>query len=159
MKNIVIAALTSIVLCGFSVSISADDHGVKTEKQAKNAVMFRKAVLQLVRSNMGPLGAMAKGDIPYNEDVMQVNALRIEQLGTMMEDYFKADTTAFEVNTDAKDSIWTNFDDFAAKTNNMVTAAQALQDVVSEGQKDNYRRAIGQLGSTCKACHDEYKAD
>lgn len=155
MSGIAIVALSVL----FAAQTHADDHGVKSEKQANNVVEFRKALLQLVRSNMGPLGAMAKGNIPYDPEVMSVNALRIEQLGLMLEDYFIPDTTKFDVDTGAKAKIWDNFDDFAAKANDMVSAAQALQEVVAEGDEGNYRSAIGKIGGTCKGCHDEYKED
>mgnify|MGYP000692650075 FL=1 len=70
-----------------------------SEKQANTAVQFRQAVLQLVRSNMGPLGAMAKGQIDYDAEVMRVNAMRIEQLSLMMGDYFELDTRKFSLDT------------------------------------------------------------
>ena len=76
-----------------------------SEKQANTAVQFRQAVLQLVRSNMGPLGAMAKGQIDYDAEVMRVNAMRIEQLSLMMGDYFELDTRKFSVKTEAADAI------------------------------------------------------
>ncbi|MGB3725903.1 MAG: cytochrome c [Glaciecola sp.] len=130
-----------------------------SEKQAKTAVTFRKSVLQLVRANMGPLGAMAKGNIPMDAEVIAKNANRIEFLGNMMHDYFALDTSAYKLDTDAKSNIWSNHEDFSAKTNDMVVAAANLQALVANNEEGDYRRGIGALGGTCKACHDEYKQD
>lgn len=130
-----------------------------SQKQADTAVQFRKAVLQLVRSNMGPLGGMAKGQIDYDADVMSKNAMRIEQLAMMMDDYFALDTRKFTVKTDAANTIWEQMDDFSAKSKDMVDAAASLKAIALAKDEANYRKAIGSLGATCKACHDEYKVD
>ena len=130
-----------------------------SEKQANTAVQFRKAVLQLVRSNMGALGGMAKGKIEYNADVMNTNAMRIEQLALMMGDYFETDTRKFDVKTDADDAIWEQMEDFNSKIQDMVGAAENLQKIALAKDEANYRKTIGALGSTCKACHDKFKTD
>jgi cytochrome c556 len=153
-KIIIISALACLISAGSVVAQEA-----KSEKQANNAVKFRQSIFQLVRSNMGPLGGMAKGQIPFNEQTMEVNGQRIEQLGLMIEDYFALDTTPIDVKTGAKDSIWKNRDDFNSKAMDMVKAAQALQLVAKSKDESNYRKAIGAVGATCKACHDDYKKD
>ena len=108
MKTTSIILLTA--LCSASAAftfspdaISAELKKASNEKQAATAITFRKSLLQLVRSNMGPLGAMAKGNIPMDADVIALNASRIEFLGDMIHEYFALDTTAFSIETDAKD--------------------------------------------------------
>jgi cytochrome c556 len=151
--------ITLVVLTSLCISSAALANPVSSEKQANTAVQFRQAILQLVRSNMGPMGAMAKGDIPYDAQVMELNSLRIEQLGLMMEDYFVADTRAFDIETGALDTIWDNQADFNQKAQNMVDAAIKVREVASANATDDFRKAIGALGATCKACHDDYKKD
>ena len=159
---VLIVTSCSLLLGAITASSGALASEVKqasSEKQAATAVTFRKSVLQLVRSNMGPLGAMAKGNIPMNADVIALNAQRIEFLADMMHDYFALDTRAFDVKTDAKDDVWKNHADFTNKTNDMVTAAANLQTIVANNQESDFRKGIGALGATCKACHDDYKKD
>ncbi|WP_100658378.1 c-type cytochrome [Alteromonas flava] len=148
-----------IAALSFTVSSTVSAEMAANERQAANAVKFRQALLQLVRSNMRPLGGMAKGQIPFDTEVMQTNAVRLEQLGMMMPDYFALNTTAFELDTGALPKIWDNMDDFNAKSAEMVSAAQALQTAVASGDEGAYRKAIGGVGATCKGCHDSYKAD
>ncbi|MFQ3249934.1 MAG: cytochrome c556 [Glaciecola sp.] len=151
--------LISLVLAASLTVPSAFAKEANSQKQADTAVQFRQAVLQLVRSNMGPLGAMAKGQIEYDAEVMNKNALRIEQLATMMDDYFALDTRKFEVKTEASDKIWEEMEDFSSKSHDMINAAANLQKVATAKDVDNYRKAIGDLGATCKACHDKFKID
>ena len=108
---------------------------------------------------MGPLGGMAKGAIPYDQDVMQTNALRMKQLAEMLPDYLATDTRKFDVNTEAKDSIWENFSDVEKKAMALKDAALNLEQIAQAGDESAYREAIGNVGSTCKGCHDDYKAD
>jgi cytochrome c556 len=151
--------LSAVAILATFLTASAIAKEASSEKQAKTSTEFRQAILQLVRSNMGPLGGMAKGQIPYDADAMQKYGLRIQQLGSMMPDYFETDTRKFSVKTEAANDIWENMADFNAKTQDMVDAAKSLQSIAAEGDEAKFRAAIGSLGSTCKACHDKYKTD
>lgn len=130
-----------------------------SEKHAEAAVEYRQSLFQLVKSNMGPLGGMAKGAIPYDEKVMMTNAVRLEQLADMMVDYLAVDTRKFNVETGAKDAIWENFPNVKEKVSALKTAAANLQSVVEAGDESEYRSAIGNVGASCKSCHDDYKKD
>lgn len=160
MKKLTNAILFTAMVSGFSVApamVSAEE--AKSERQAANAVQFRQSLLQLVRSNLGPLGAMAKGQIPYDTEVMSTNAMRLEQLSLMLPDYFKTDTTGFSVETEALPKIWNSMDDFLGKNNDLTVAAKALKLAAQSGDDGQYRAAIGAVGATCKGCHDSYKKD
>lgn len=131
----------------------------KSEKQALNAIQFRQALLQLTRSNVGALGAMAKGVIPYDTAVMQTKGMRLEQLSLMMEDYFRTDTSNFKLGTDALPVIWEQPEDFKSKIDNLTQAAKNLQQVAASDNESQYQAAIGGVMKTCKGCHDTYKAE
>lgn len=155
-KAIIAAATAGVVV---STSVAADVTEASSEKHAKAATQYRQAVFQLVRSNMGPLGGMAKGALPFDESVMEINAVRLEQLADMMGDYLSVDTRKFDVETGAKDKIWDNFSDVETKVMALKTAAQGLQAAVKAGDESAYRGAIGKIGASCKSCHDDYKKD
>lgn len=155
-KTMIVAAAVSAVMSG---SVMADVKEASSEKHAKAATQYRQAVFQLVRSNMGPLGGMAKGALPFDESVMETNAVRLEQLADMMGDYLAVDTRKFDVETGAKDEIWENFSDVEEKVMALKTAAQGLQAAVNAGDESAYRGAIGKIGASCKSCHDDYKKD
>lgn len=140
-------------------SIAAYAEPAKSEKQARAAAKFRQSIFQLVRSNMGPLGGMAKGHIPFDAAKMEKNAMRMEQLGLMMADYLAVDTREFKVDTEALDKIWENPEDFDSKIQDFINATQHLQVVAKSGDESRYKAAIGGIGRTCKGCHDNYKAE
>jgi cytochrome c556 len=160
MKSLNKAIITATTCMAFSsVAVAADVTPAMSEKHAKAATQYRQAIFQLVKSNMGPLGGMAKGALPFDESVMQTNAVRLEQLATMMGDYLSVDTREHNVDTGAKDAIWENFSDVETKIAALKSAAQGLQTAVEDGDKSAYRNAIGKIGASCKSCHDDYKKD
>ncbi len=60
--------------------------------------------------------------------------------------------------TQAKDSIWANPQDFAKKANDFNQAAKAFSVAAADGDAGQVKTAYGNLGKTCKACHDDYKS-
>jgi cytochrome c556 len=155
MKKIVMGLIAASVIASFSVAAEP----AKSIKQAKNVVEFRQALLQLVRSNVGVLGGMAKGVVPMNADVIALKGMRLEQLSLMMEDYFKMDTRGFNVGTDALDKIWENQNDFKAKIDGLTKASINLQNAAKSGDESQFKPAIGAIFKSCKGCHDDYKAE
>ena len=131
----------------------------KSAKQAKAVTEYRQAILKLVKSNVGALGAMNKGAIPFNAQTLQTNAVRLEQLSLMLEDYFATDTTGFDVDTAALDKIWANQADYKNKINALTVAATNLNKVATAGDTSKFKPAIGQVFKSCKGCHDNYKED
>lgn len=162
-SSIVLAATVASISAGavlYSPATTATEIvKASSKKQAETVTKYRKSLLQLVRSNMSPLGAMAKGKIPMDADVIALNASRIEFLANMMQDYFATDTTNHSVDTNADDDIWDEYDDFTSKANDLVSAAAKLQELVANKQTKDFRKGIGAIGASCKACHDDYKED
>ncbi len=149
-----------VLSCASALTMSsAMAEPAKSAKHAKDATEYRQALLQLIKSNVGALGAMNKGAIPMDANKLQTNSLRIEQLSLMLEDYFATDTSGFEVETAALAKIWQNKQDFNGKINDLTAAAQNLNQVAKAGKTAQFKPAIGQVFKSCKACHDNYKAD
>lgn len=157
MKPLIKTLLTIIPVLGIGSTLVAAE--ASSDRQAGEAAEFRQALLQLVRSNVGPLGAMAKGHIPFDTEVMKKNGMRIEQLSKMMPDYFMLDTRKFDIKTDAKPEIWDNMDDFSSKIGDLQSAAANLQQASMSTDEAEYKKAVGMLLKSCKSCHDEYKKD
>ena len=61
--------------------------------------------------------------------------------------------------TGAKPAIWENPQDFAAKGNDFHRAAQALNAAAAGNDIAAIKARFGDLGKSCKACHDKYRAE
>lgn len=103
------------------------------------------------------LGAMVKGEAPY--DPVQAR----EALETIMSD-METFVTLFPEGTEtghetrALPAIWERPDDFEAKAEDLVLAAEAAHAVADEGL-DSFRPAFGDLGDACGACHEDFRAE
>ena len=86
-------------------TLKASSEPAKSQKHANKTLKMRQAVFSLLCSNMGPLGGMLKGKVPFNAKVVEKNALRINQLSMMIADYLKTDTSKYKLKTEALDNI------------------------------------------------------
>ncbi len=127
---------------------------------ADDAVKARRAYFTLMGANIGPLAAMAKGDVAYDAATAELHAANLGALGSMtIAPHFPAGTSKADRDGDTRalPAIWSDFDGFAAKAQGFAEAAAALQQVAGDG-----RAALGggvqQVGASCKACHDDYRA-
>ena len=73
--------------------------------------------------------------------------------------WFPAGTGPDVGKTGAKAEIWQKPQDFAAKLRDFQIAAQALNAAARAGDLNAIKARYGALGGTCKACHDNYRAE
>ena len=140
-----------------ATSVMADS--ATSLKHAEKATENRQAVFSLLGTNMGPLGAMAKGKLPMDAATIEKNALRINQLSLMIADYNRTDTSAFKVKTEALNKIWQEPEAFAKRIDALTKASADLQSVANSGDESAIKQAISNVGKSCGGCHDDFKAE
>jgi cytochrome c556 len=132
---------------------------VQAEEKAdpkKDAIKYRQAAMTLIGANFKPMGAMVKGDVPFNaqefarrsKDVAAISSIDV--------------LAAFPQDTDgagskAKPEIWMKWDDFKKKMGDMERETAKLAEVAKGGDAAAIKKQFGETGKTCKACHDDYK--
>ena len=155
-KTGLLAALAGIAIAGVAATATAQSAG-------DAAVKARKAHMSLQAFNLGPLGAMAKGERPYDADTAQMLADDLVALSGMLSGpafdlYFPAGTAQGEVEgTRALPAIWDNRDDFHAKADALTEAAMALSAAAGTDLA-SLQGAMGAVGGACGACHKDYRA-
>ena len=118
---------------------------------------YRQSIFALMAMNFGPMGAMLKGEMPWDaeqfkrfaedlDDVAELNVMRGFAAGTD------------KGTTRAKPGIWENQEDFTAKLTDMREALASLAVAAESGDKKAIGAAAGAAGKSCKSCHDEYKS-
>lgn len=119
---------------------------------------YRQNVFELVGWNFGALGQMARGQRDFDQAEFARRAERVAQLSKMLDEGFPAGSDK-GAKTEALPAIWTNRADFDAKMADFQREAAALAQVAAGGDTDATRAQFGKTAGTCKACHDNYKAD
>ena len=149
--------LAVITLAGLLLSPLAISHF--DDKQIPQS--YRQSWFAMVAANFGPMVAMVKGEIPWQEN--RDGRLRRPAGGP---DHPRCACAAFPDGSDkgttrARPELWENKPDFAAKMDDLKTAVNALQEVAQPGHRpQGYRHCRWALtGKACKACHDEYKSE
>jgi cytochrome c556 len=124
---------------------------------AQKAVETRQAVFKVMSYNSDQFFLMMKNKAPFDANVVQKAAARIETLAPMIPDTFAADTRKAGVKTKAREGIWTNMADFKAKSDELARAAAALTAAAKTGEKGATMKAAGAVGKACSGCHDNYR--
>ena len=129
------------------------------EKQAALALMKeRHENYEKIGKAMKAIGRTLKAETP-DLAVVRTNADTIATLAPKVKTWFPAGTGPDVGKTEAKAEIWQKTDDFNAKADDFARAATAFQAAARGGDVAAIRAAQGELGKSCKACHDLYREE
>lgn len=90
---------------------------------------------------------------------VRANASKVAQLSEQASTWFPAGTGPNVAKTRAKPDIWQNSEDFATRLRALQTAARALETASRSNDVAAMNARFADLGGTCKACHDKYRAE
>lgn len=99
-----------------------------------------------------------KGDSP-DLAALRKHAATYTELGPRMLTWFPPGTGPDAGKTDAKAEIWQKPEDFTAKAQTFNQAATAFATAAAGQDLAAIRAAHANLGKSCKACHDLYRAE
>lgn len=130
------------------------------EQPFEKEVEARQAHMELVKYNMGILGAMAKGKREYNADVATAVAqdmLSAANMNNMTLWPKGSDNSVDGLETKAKPGMWAADSEVGEKHMAWVKASENMAAEAGKGLPA-LKGAIGALGKSCKGCHKAYKA-
>ncbi len=151
MKRNVVPVLSAVaVIATFSAAVIAQ------EMKPDRAIKYRQGILQAMGWNMGILGGMAKGEIPYNKDQAVRAATFVHELSAMPWDGFTpvSDTGA---PTKAKPEIWKDKARFDKLAQELQVETAKLETAAKAGDLAQLRAALGPTGKACSNCHDDFR--
>ncbi len=118
----------------------------------------RQGMFKIMGLNVGVLGGMARGNIPYDAEAAQVaadNLVAVSGINPLNMFPAGSDNAALGT-TRAKPEIWANVPDVGAKWAAFGEAAVAMQAAAGTGA-EAIGPALGALGGTCQSCHEAYR--
>ncbi len=130
--------------------------GVSAQAKPEKSIEYRQGVYRVIGWNFGMMGAMVKGEAPYDKEVFAKRAANVATMAPMVLEGFGPGTDK-GAKTEAKPEIWTKMDDFKSKLGKMSEEATKLAAISKTGSFDEIKKQFGATGASCKACHDEYK--
>lgn len=154
-KNALALQLAGGIL-GITLLASAQAAGPKPE----DAVKYRQSVYTVIGWNFKPIGAMVKGEVPFDAAAVARHAQYVELMSkAALEGFPKGSGPDVVKNTEAKAEIWTNRDKFETAMTNFQKEATALADTAKAGDEAAIKAQFGKTAETCKACHKEFRKD
>ena len=151
MKKIVTLALAAAT---FALALPASAQFAKPE----DAIKYRQSAMFIMNQNMGRLGAMAQGRVPFDAKVAAESAATAEFIAKLPWAAFAEGTQKGSIPTRAKAEIWSEKAKFTEYSDKLQAETGKLGTAAKTGNLDNIKAAMGGVGGTCKSCHDDFQA-
>ena len=133
--------------------------GAATAQQdpVQNAIGARKAQMQLYAHNLGIVGAMAQGAVPFDAEIASRAAGNLDALANLDQTSYWIEGSVGIEGTKALPAILEDFADYTAQVQGLRTATAALVTAAGTDQAA-LQGAMGAMGAACGACHQAYRA-
>jgi cytochrome c556 len=130
------------------------------DQKPEDVVKYRQSVYTIIGWNFKPIGAMVKGEVPFDAAAVARHAQYVEMMSKAAPEGFSKGTGPDVVkDTEAKPEIWTKPGDFKTKMDNFQQEATKLAEVAKGGKEADIKAQFGKTAETCKACHKEFRKD
>lgn len=117
-------------------------------------IRYRQSVMIVLGRARADLNAMAKGDVPFDAGSAQKTAALAASLAALtLRGYGPGTEKGAPTKADLK--IWKEMAKYKASNDKMVAEIGKLPAAAKD--KGALKDALGDLGKTCKSCHDTYK--
>ena len=139
-----LAAAAALAALGAGAVVAADEPQV-----------VRPEMMKKVGGAMGALAGIAKGEKPYEAEIVKASLTTMSEVAKAFPDQFPAGSeTGHE--TEAKAEIWEKMDDFKAKAAKLGTDAETVLASMPADQAA-VGEALKTIGSNCGGCHEVYR--
>jgi cytochrome c556 len=129
--------------------------GGSQDDENKPLLEYRQRIMQGQRASMASMGDILKFKMPYDASHFLVHAKTIGELATLIPDAFEKELT--EGLTDAKQEVWSNWDDFVAKSKALTSESAKLRAAAETGDMKAIMPAVTAVNNACRGCHDLYR--
>ncbi len=143
--------IAAMGLAGLLAAASTTAFAAKPE----DAINYRQGTFSAMAWHFGTMGAMVKGKMDYDAEDFSRRAEIVAQLSKLpMEGFIPG---SYEGETDALPAIEKEWDKFEGGMNALVESSAALAEAAKSGDMAQIKPAFGEVGKTCKGCHDNFK--
>ena len=137
-------------LLGFT--FSAATFAAKPE----DSIKYRQGVMAAQGWNMNAMGAMVKGDKPYDKAEFLKRAENLSALNKMALEGFAIEG-ADKGESKAKPEVWTTMDKFKGGVDKVNAESTKLVQAAQSGDLSAIKAQFGEVGKVCKNCHDNFR--
>jgi len=153
MKTMLKILVVLMVLSGFGVLLGT----VSAQfSRPEDAIKYRKSVMFIIAQHFGRLGAMLKGESPYDQDAFVNDAAIVDSMSALPWEAFvvagsdRGDTTMNSNVLKTPDEFNKVAQQFQEATDRLVSAAEG-------NNLDAVKGPFGAVAKSCKDCHSRYR--
>jgi len=122
----------------------------------KETVDYRKNTMKIIGGHMGSLVAIIKGEVPHGDD-LAYHATGLAAAAPKVLTVFEAE--AMNDDSTALPDIWKDWAAYEKAAKRLETTSTDLAAAVAGGNKAAVGAALGEVGKSCKGCHDNFTKD
>jgi cytochrome c556 len=122
-------------------------------QKPEDAIKYRQSVFTVMANSFGKIGAVVKGEAPYNKDEVAKNVAIVAMMSALPWQAFGPGTEGGK----GQSAIWSDQAKFKAAQDKMQLAIVSLNTAAQSGDLEGIKKAFGTAGQTCKGCHDDFK--
>jgi cytochrome c556 len=146
LQKIILAATATVLTIGSGFAFAQF-------QKPEDAIKYRQSVFTVLGNSFGKIGAVVKGEVPYNKDDVAKNAAIVAMMSTLPWQAFGPGTEGGK----AQPAIWSDNAKFKAASEKMQLAVVDLNKAAQSGDLESIKKAFGATGQTCKGCHDDFR--
>jgi len=151
------------LMTGAVAAVLLASTAVQAQMKPEEMVETRQAGYQFMSWNMGKIKAQViDGKEPYDQAKVAAAANAIAAIANSgMGSLYSPDSTTEQLGkaTRLKPEFFQNLDEAGQIGRNFTAAANQLAKVAAEGDQAAIKKAFGDVGGSCKSCHDKFRAD
>jgi len=145
-----------------AMAVALSSPAISADGPHDKAIKARQAMFQLYGFNISILGGMAKGDIEYSAEVAKEAAENLNAAVNLGQSQLWPEGSDSETDGNATNralpAIWSSYPQVSEKAKALSTAVAALVPVAGNGL-NALQGALGDVGASCKGCHDDFRAE
>ncbi|MBB1309193.1 cytochrome c [Pseudoalteromonas sp. SR41-8] len=124
-------------------------------EEPSDAIEYRQAAFSMIRVQIGDMGDMLKGKVPFDAEQFKHRANNAAALSKMPWEAFVAGSDKGD--TSALPAIWSDNETFMKKAAAFQQYADELAVAAKTGDKKVIAKAFGPWAKGCKDCHTSFK--
>lgn len=149
-----------LVLAAALATLAAAPAGAQSLSfnKAEDAIRYRQGAFNVLGAHFSRLGAMANGRAPFDPKAAAEHAAVIETLARLPWAGFGPGTDKGAPHR-AEPAVWSDAAKFNQGAERMQAEVVKLGSAARSGNLDQLKAAFGSAAQTCKACHDNFRAE
>jgi cytochrome c556 len=146
LQKIVLASIATVLAIGTGLTFAQF-------QKPEDAIKYRQSAFTVMANSFGKIGAVVKGEVPYNKEEVAKNAAIVTMISTLPWQAFGPGTEGGK----AQAEIWSDNAKFKSASEKMQLAVVDLNKAAQSGDLESIKKAYAAAGATCKNCHDDFK--